>query len=267
MQIHELNAASGMSDTDVLAIDTGTATFKIDYSALADAILSKSLSSVNSSSNKPVRSSRLYTLFTNTQASLGTLVANPTTQAYTVGQYASDGAEVLYRVAAPISSGASPTTTQLKKTSVGNELEGISKSFATLEGTKAVSNHSIGEYIWSNNVFYKVTSAITAGNTITEGTNVKKVQVADFMPVFDTKQGTIASIAAGAYASVDIDLSKTNYKPEGVVCLYKEGSASGYCALSNYSITSNTLTVGVVNASSSAVSNMTVKAKIMYFHS
>lgn len=60
--------------------------------------------------------------------------------------------------------------------SAGSVLPG---STATLEADQAVSNHSVGEFILLHGQLYKVTSAITAGQSIVPGTNVTATSAGD----------------------------------------------------------------------------------------
>lgn len=60
-------------------------------------------------------------------------------------------------------------TPTYSKASAGTVLPG---SVATVEQSQAVSNHSVGEYIMLGGQLYKVTRAISAGETITPGSNV-----------------------------------------------------------------------------------------------
>jgi hypothetical protein len=60
-------------------------------------------------------------------------------------------------------------TPTYSKASAGTVLPG---SVATVEQSQAISNHSVGEYILLGGQLYKVTRAISAGETITPGSNV-----------------------------------------------------------------------------------------------
>lgn len=50
-------------------------------------------------------------------------------------------------------------------------LNNILGDFATMEDSVAQENHSVGDYIVLGSYFYKVTDAITAGDTFVEGVN------------------------------------------------------------------------------------------------
>jgi len=52
-------------------------------------------------------------------------------------------------------------------------------SVATVESAQAVRNHSAGEYVLFNGQIYKVISAITAGQSLTPDTNIKKTSVGE----------------------------------------------------------------------------------------
>lgn len=71
-----------------------------------------------------------------------------------------------YTASAVAVTSITPTYT---KASAGTVLPG---SVATVEQSQAVSNHSVGEYILLGGQLYKVTRAISAGETITPGSNV-----------------------------------------------------------------------------------------------
>lgn len=62
------------------------------------------------------------------------------------------------------------------QTEINNTLAG---SIATIETSPATANHSVGEYIVYNGQLYKVTSAITAGQSLAVGTNIIATNIAD----------------------------------------------------------------------------------------
>lgn len=69
--------------------------------------------------------------------------------------------------------------------------------------------------------------------------------------IVEKKYAPAITVNPNGYASFDINVSKNGYIPIGVLELYKDGSASGYCAISNYFFNANktTLTIGVANTS------------------
>ena len=57
-------------------------------------------------------------------------------------------------------------------------VDNLAGNFAGIEGPKASKNYSSGEYLTNENKFYKASTAIASGETITPGTNITKTDVA-----------------------------------------------------------------------------------------
>lgn len=91
---------------------------------------------------------------------------SPTTAAHAIGEYII-WKGTLYRVKTAISTGATLEVGRniIKRTTVG-VTEDLAGSIATIETSPATANHSVGEYIVYNGQLYKVTTAITAGDTL-----------------------------------------------------------------------------------------------------
>jgi hypothetical protein len=97
-------------------------------------------------------------------------------------------------------------TPTYSKASAGTVLPG---SVATVEQSQAVSNHSVGEYILLGGQFYRVTRAISAGETITPGSNVSATSAGaelnqlnnDLMPVDISNEFSQSADTFTAYKS------------------------------------------------------------------
>lgn len=83
-----------------------------------------------------------------------------------------------------------------------NELENtdakLAGSIATIETSPATANHSVGTYLVYNGQLYKVTTAITAGQTLTVGSNISAVSVGDVIG-----SGTLSTTAQSLIPAVN----------------------------------------------------------------
>lgn len=91
---------------------------------------------------------------------------------------------------------------------MASDLSDVLANIATPETPTAASNHAVNELIIVNGVLYKVTSAITAGETVASGTNVTPVTVADLLEaiaglpaVTSSDNGKVLRVVNGAWAA------------------------------------------------------------------
>lgn len=102
------------------------------------------------------------------------------------------------------------------QTEVNKTLAG---SLATIETSPATANHSVGEYIVYNGQLYKVTTAITAGQSLTVGTNISATSVMDEN---HAEEFTLVSNQGSAYTGYGV------YNPESkAVIINFRGSTTG----------------------------------------
>lgn len=152
MQIHELPLNSGApADTDVFALDTGSQAFKIDYNALADAILKKSLSAITSAGEYPVKSSAIYQRLLNTAWCFESVAINTSgtaTRAYSVGEYVVSQQNRFYRVKQAVASGeAWAVGTNLESAFVGDILEALNTLTASHTNQITALNSNLTEHM------------------------------------------------------------------------------------------------------------------------
>lgn len=86
-------------------------------------------------------------------------------------------------------------------------------SIAAIETSPATSNHSVGDYIVYGGTLYKVTTAITAGESLVVGTNITTAVLTDDLTKVYKNEETLTMSQYGTEA---LDLDATNYILLGV---------------------------------------------------
>lgn len=147
-----------------------------------------------------------------TEAIIAPLEVSPATDAHSVGDQLIFN-DVLYKVISAISIGDSLTVgTNIEAArKIVYQISGIESDIATIEPTSTASkNYAVGEYMFFGWEFYRVTTAITAGDTIVTtgaGQNVTEVTVGDELTLLNSNltqkanQADIATIENGSTAS------------------------------------------------------------------
>lgn len=72
-------------------------------------------------------------------------------------------------------------------------VETLAGSIATIETSPATANHAVGEYIVYNGQLYKVTTAITAGQSLAVGTNISATNVGSNIRDLNTIVGKMSA--------------------------------------------------------------------------
>lgn len=87
--------------------------------------------------------------------------------------------DVLYKTTTDIAiDGAIIIGTNVIQANIGEEMHALAKNFANEEDSAtATTNYSVGQYVIYNEQFYKVTAAISAGQTMVPGTNIEATNV------------------------------------------------------------------------------------------
>lgn len=87
--------------------------------------------------------------------------------------------DVLYKTTTDIAiDGAIIIGTNVIQVNIGEEMHTLAKNFANEEDSAtATTNYSVGQYVIYNEQFYKVTAAISAGQTLVPGTNIEATNV------------------------------------------------------------------------------------------
>ncbi len=78
----------------------------------------------------------------------------------------------------------------------GGNLQDIVGSVATIESSPATATHAVGDYIVYNGQLYKVTSAISVGQTLTPGTNISATTAGAELTSLNTGLRTFTSVSA-----------------------------------------------------------------------
>lgn len=101
-------------------------------------------------------------------------------RAYPAGDYFLHE-DVLYKTTTDIASGGAiiiGTNGNVIQVNIGEEMHALAKNFANEEDSAtATTNYSVGQYVIYNEQFYKVTAAISAGQTLVPGTNIEATNV------------------------------------------------------------------------------------------
>ena len=99
-------------------------------------------------------------------------------KAYPAGDYFLHE-DVLYKTTTDIANGGAIIIgTNVIQTNIGEEMHALAKNFANEEDSAtATMNYSVGQYVIYNEQFYKVTAAISAGQTLVPGTNIEATTV------------------------------------------------------------------------------------------
>lgn len=95
-----------------------------------------------------------------------------------------------------------------KIVSAGSVLPG---SVATVEVSPATQNHSVGEFILYGGQLYSVTSAITAGQSLTPGTNISSTSAGD----------ELSSLKAGLINKTSSEIMWNQYTAQGSSPIHK----------------------------------------------
>lgn len=104
----------------------------------------------------------------------------------------------------------------------------LAGSIATIETSPATANHSVGEYIVYNGQLYKVTSAITAGTTLTGKISAVSVgsEIASLNSSSMQNRKLLGSGTPNANTSYALNESVSNYKYVEII-LVKQGGNGG----------------------------------------
>ena len=99
-------------------------------------------------------------------------------KAYPAGDYFLHE-DILYKTTTDIASGGAIIIgTNVIQANIGEEMHALAKNFANEEDSAtATMNYSVGQYVIYNEQFYKVTAAISAGQTLVPGTNIEATTV------------------------------------------------------------------------------------------
>lgn len=133
-------------------------------------------------------------------------------------------------------------------------------SVATVETSPAVSSHSVGEYILLNGQLYLVTSAISAGETLTPGTNIRAAVIGDTLSelksglVVADQDGTVTTSASGTANISSIVPNRT--LPVFVRAL----SASAFCTIMLN--TNGTYWIRAVDWDGNAIKNTSLQVRV-----
>lgn len=103
-----------------------------------------------------------------------------------------------------------------KIVSAGSVLPG---SVATVEVSPATQNHSVGEFILYGGQLYSVTSAITAGQSLTPGTNISATSAGDELS--SLKSGLIAQTVTLSASDMNLPSGVTLYQPNYLTIIGK----------------------------------------------
>lgn len=99
-------------------------------------------------------------------------------QAYSAGSYLLHE-DILYKTLTDIASGGAIIIgTNITPVTIGEEMHSLAKNFANEEDSAvATMNYNVGQYLVYNEHFYKVTTAISAGQALVPGTNIEATNV------------------------------------------------------------------------------------------
>lgn len=128
-------------------------------------------------------------------------------QAYSAGDYFLHE-DILYKTTTDIASGGAIIIgTNVIQANIGEEMHALAKNFANEEDSAvATMNYSVGQYVIYNEQFYKVTAAISAGQTMVPGTNIEATNVgAQLSALNDSltyKSGDYVVFAWGRYVGI-----------------------------------------------------------------
>ena len=165
-------------------------------------------------------------------------------KAYNIGDFLTYNG-YLYRVTTAIASGGMinpgtncvQTTVGAEMDRVQSDIESVLGNFAEVEDAPiATKNYTIGDYLVLNNYFYKVTAAIASGGTLTEGTNIAKVNAGVEMNTKANKaqlgpivENAVASKSATASTWADLDsitLAAGTYIVSGYISIVASGKGA-----------------------------------------
>lgn len=89
---------------------------------------------------------------------------------------------------------------------LNDSIGSLAGNIATIETSPTVSAHTAGDYIFYNGTLYKVTDSISAGGTLTPGTNITPITVMDALIAQGSAPFLIKNItleATGEYSTAD----------------------------------------------------------------
>ena len=144
--------------------------------------------------------------------------------------------------------------------------EDILGNLATIESSPATAAHAVGEYIVYNGQLYKVTAAISPGETLTPGTNIAAVSGGGLNDlknemIFDTIPMNTATLNAHTNQRFSKSVAKTGYKAIGLIGVAGIGPSYLMGEFVNYS--GQTAELDVYNFSGSAI-EITPIAIVLY---
>lgn len=120
-----------------------------------------------------------------------------------------------------------------KLVSAGSVLPG---SVATFEQSPAISNHSVGEFILYEGQLYKVISAITAGQSLTPGSNIRSTSAGDELTSLNSNLNnlacgntiTVVKTLATSGTAESYTIPTTGWYFVRALCLSVSGTASAF---------------------------------------
>lgn len=90
-------------------------------------------------------------------------------------------------------------------------VEDLAGSIATIETSPATANHSEGEYIVYNGQLYMVTAAITAGQSLTVGTNISATSVGSEVTALNDSFANLFGVGNGSVYQSRIEQATLRY--------------------------------------------------------
>ena len=144
-------------------------------------------------------------------------------------------------------------------------VETLAGSIATIETSPAKANHSVGTYIVYNGQLYKVTTAITAGTTLTGKVSAVSVGSEMYHMLRYISLNGSTTLSAGSRALLEIDFSSelpSGYKVIAINSMTMSGTNSDYIIPQAYNISNGQKKLSVWVRSLATSSSITVTVNV-----
>ena len=142
----------------------------------------------------------------------------------------------------------------------GSTMNKVIGSVAVIETSPAAASHAAGDYIVWNGQLYKVTAAISAGQTLTVGTNITATTAGAELAslnndlttniAIERKEIVLGQCSPNVDYTKTLDISKTGYSPLGIIGFHIQGTYGTHFHVSRADITSYTNAMFSIRANS-----------------